>query len=106
MILGQPLETNQNKQLSNSHAGEGFRERLIRAVIVSLLAATAFIHWFLPIVHPTEMSGELAGGIILILHNQLHLLLDLNGVGYFVLVASVAGWLPLWSRHQSAYMPS
>ncbi len=101
MMSERSLATNQNKQLSDRNVNEGFNERLIQAVIVSLLAATAFIHWYLPVIHPVEMPGELTGGIIVISHDLLHLLFDLNGVGYFVLVASVATWLPLWSNHRT-----
>jgi|SRR5579859_1693694 len=97
MLSGQPLETNQNKLLANA-AGEGIASRRLRVVIISLLAATGFIHWYLPVVHRMEMPGELTGGIVVIPHGLLHLLFDLNGVGYFVLLALVAGWLPLWAN--------
>ncbi len=101
MTSGQLLETNRNKRLSDSNPREGFREqRLIRVVIVTLLAATGFIHWYLPIVHPMGMPGELTGGIIVIPHELLHILFDLNGVGYFMLVALVAGRLSVSAHHQ------
>lgn len=99
MTSGQSLEISQNNPLPNS-AMDGFTHRLFRVVIVGLLVATGFIHWYLPVVHPTEMPGELTGGIIVIPHELLHILFDLSGVGYFVLAALVAGWLPLSTHHQ------
>jgi hypothetical protein len=98
MISGQPLETNQNKQLTTGHVVQDSRVNLTRSVLICLLAATAFIHWYLPIVHPIETAQ--AGGLIPISHNMLHLLFTVNGVGYFVLMASVAGWLPLGRSRQ------
>jgi hypothetical protein len=68
---------------------------------VSLLAATGFIHWYLPVVHRAMMPGELTGGFIVISHQLLHILFDLNGAGYFVLVAVTMGWLSLSLPHQA-----
>ncbi len=95
MLSGQPLATSQNDHLP-TRGRERFINRLIQVVMIVLLAVTGFIHWCLPVVHPVDMPGELTGGIILIPHDLLHLLFDLDGVGYFVLAVLAAGWLPLW----------
>ncbi len=95
MLSEQSLETSRNNARRHN-AMEHFNNRLIQVVTIVLLAATGFIHWYLPVVHPTEMPGELTGGLIVIPHDLLHLLFDLNGVGYFGLLALVGGWLPLW----------
>jgi hypothetical protein len=99
MTSGQPLEISRNKSISNN-TRERFIDRLNQVVLVSLLAATGFIHWYLPVVHPTELLEELTGGIIVMSHQLLHLLFNLNGAGYFVLVALLMGWLPLAAHHQ------
>ena len=44
MTSGQPLEISQNNSLPKNNAGKEFVDRLVQMVIVSLLAATAFIH--------------------------------------------------------------
>ena len=95
MLSGQPLETSRNNT-RHHNTMERVNNRLIQVVMIALLVASGFIHWYLPVVHPAEMPGELTGGIIVIPHDLLHLLFDLNGVGYFGLIALVAGWLPLW----------
>ncbi len=97
MLSEQPLATSQNDRLRTC-GRERLINRLIQVVMIVLLAATGFIHWYLPVVHPVEMPGELTGGIIVIPHDLLHLLFDLDGVGYFGLIAMVAGWLPLWAN--------
>lgn len=79
--------------------------RLIKTTVAILLTVTGFIHWYLPIMHPAMIPGELTGGIILIPHDVLHVLFDLDGAGYLVLVALVAGWLPILSRqHKALYV--
>jgi hypothetical protein len=93
MLSGHFLEINQNKR--RTAKTDGYISRLL---LVGLLAATGFIHWYLPVVHRIEMPGELTGEIIVIHHSLLHLLFDLNGSGYFVLVALITGWLPLWAN--------
>src|SRR5260221_8049651 len=97
--------TNLNKQPPISNEGDSVRDHLLRAILVGLLALTGFIHWALPIGHPMIRPGELTGGILLIPHNVLHLLFNLNGVGYFALVACVAGWIPLAARHKPMLYP-
>ncbi len=96
MLSEQPLATSQNDRL-RIRGRERLINRLIQVVMIVLLAVTGFIHWCLPVVHPVDMPGELTGGIIVIPHDLLHLLFDLNGAGYFVLAVLAAGWLPLWA---------
>src|SRR5690242_6366624 len=87
----QHLEINRNKR--RTATTDSYVTRLL---LVGLLAATGFIHWYLPVVHRMDMPDELTGGIIVIHHSLLHLLFDLNGGGYVVLVALITGWLPRW----------
>src|SRR5689334_5097272 len=98
MTSGQTLEINQNNSLSGS-SSNNLTYHMIRVIIAGLLAATGFIHWYLPVVHQMAMPDELTGGIIVIPHELLHILFDVNGVGYFILVALVVGWLPLPTQY-------
>src|SRR5262249_48822630 len=93
-------EINQSKTLSDGGTARELATHLIRIIVGGLLAITGFIHWYLPITHRAMMPGELTRGIIVIPHGLLHILFDLNGVGYFVLVALVIGWLPLSVHHE------
>ncbi len=96
MLSGQPLATSRN-DVRGIYTERSFINRLIQVLIIGLLSATGFIHWYLPVVHPVDMPGEITGGIIAMSHDLLHLLFDLNGAGYFGLAALVAGWLPIWA---------
>ncbi len=100
MLSGQPLETSRNN-VRGICMERRFINRLIQVLIIGLLSATGFIHWYLPVVHPVDMPGEITGGIIAMSHDLLHLLFDLNGAGYFGLAALAAGWLPLWGNSMS-----
>ncbi len=97
MLSEQPLAISRNNA-RHHNTMERFTNRLIQVIVIALLAATGFIHWYLPVVHPADMAGELTGGIIVIPHDLLHLLFDLDGVGYFGLAVLAAGWLPLWAN--------
>ncbi len=88
MLSGQPLETSRTN-VRGIYAERSFVHRLIQVLIISFLSATGFIHWYLPVVHPVDMPGEITGGIIAMSHDLLHLLFDLNGAGYFGLAALV-----------------
>ncbi len=100
MRSGQPLGISQNKPLPGGRLRRDLATDLIRLTLGGLLTATGFIHWYLPVVHRMEMPGELTGGIIVIPHLLLHILFDLNGAGYFVLVALTMGWLLVSARRQ------
>ncbi len=76
------------------------RQTTLRALLVALLIATGIIHWLLPLAHPVIVPGEWTGGVVRIPHSLLHLLFNLNGIGYLVLAGIVAGWLPIKPRHQ------
>ncbi len=97
MLSGQPLATSRNN-VRGIYTARRFINRPIQVLIIGLLSATGFIHWYLPVVHPVDMPGEITGGIIAMSHDLLHLLFDLNGAGYFGLAALVAGWLPIWAK--------
>lgn len=99
MTSGQPLEINRNNAVPGS-ASNNLARHMIRLVIAGLLSATGFIHWYLPVVHKMAMPNELTEGIIIIPHALLHILFDMNGVGYFILVALVVGLLPLSPQYQ------
>ena len=74
------------------------KEKILRIVIVVMLAATGLVHWFLPAIHPS-VPGQLTGGLIRIPHDTLHILFNLNGVGYFVLMGIVLDWFPVRPKH-------
>jgi len=71
---------------------------VLRVVNVIGLAATGLVHWFLPVIHP-GLPTELTGGMIKITHDTLHILFNLNGVGYLILMGVILDWFPVRPKH-------
>ena len=74
------------------------KEKILRIINVIGLAATGLIHWFLPAIHP-GLPTELTGGLIKISHETLHVLFNLNGVGYLILMGVILDWFPVRPKH-------
>jgi len=72
---------------------------ILRYIVAALLLVTGIIHWFLPAIHP-GLPGAWTTGLISIPHDWLHVLFNLNGVGYLVLMGIVLDWLPIKPQHQ------
>lgn len=71
---------------------------VLRIINVICLAATGLVHWFLPAIHP-GLPGELTGGLIKITHETLHVLFNLNGVGYLIMMGVLLDWFPVRPKH-------